>query len=129
MIRHPEIAAWYEKEDITFITLARSHVTFENSAKEVKKLKPQKSRMMGFSFTSYSLQVFVSVVLGFLNSFLNLTREPKKKFHHPISEDGFGHGQYDESSLKHLPLPWRLRQAQQGLLRAREVIKECHAHG
>jgi hypothetical protein len=66
MIRHPEIAAWYEKEDITFITLARSHVTFENSAKEVKKLKPQKIRMTGF---------------------------PKKKFHHPISEDVFGYGQ------------------------------------
>ena len=98
-ISHTGFAAQYEnerkgnKEDIAFITLARSHVTFENSAKEVKKLKPQKSRMMGFSFTSYSLQVFVSVVLGFLNSFLNLTREPKKKFHHPISEDGFGRGQ------------------------------------
>jgi hypothetical protein len=47
MISHPRITALYKnkgkasKEDIACIALARSYVTFENSAKEMKKLKLQ----------------------------------------------------------------------------------------
>jgi hypothetical protein len=86
MISHPGIAAWYEnevkgnKEGIAYITKTRSHVTFENSAKEVKNLK-----LLGFTQTSifacsvglhclaasfsHSWKVCVPAVLGILNSF------------------------------------------------------------
>ncbi len=65
MISHPGIAAWYEnevkgnKEDIAYITQARSHVTFKNSAKEVKNLKLQENRMAPLGFTQTSVFTFL----------------------------------------------------------------------
>ncbi len=51
MISNPGIVAWYEnegnKEDVACIKSARSHVTFENSAKEVKKLKLEEKQELG----------------------------------------------------------------------------------
>ncbi len=50
MISHLGFAAQYEterignKEDIAFITLARCHVTSDNFAKEMEKLKPQEQQ-------------------------------------------------------------------------------------
>jgi hypothetical protein len=46
LITHLKVAVKYEperkgnKEDVAFITLARSQVTFENIDKEMKNLKP-----------------------------------------------------------------------------------------
>jgi hypothetical protein len=74
MISHPRIAAWYEnevkgnKEGIAYITKTRSHVTFENSAKEVKNLK-----LLGFTQTSiFEISVGLHCLAAFSNlSFLN----------------------------------------------------------
>jgi hypothetical protein len=123
--------AWFEnegkgnKEGIAFIILARSHVFFDNSATEVKKLKSQEkqddaawlplnrhSRFLGassrsrhvlasacarvaFSNLSFSRswRMFLSDILGVLNSFELNSRTGEEKFCHPISEDGFVHGQ------------------------------------
>jgi hypothetical protein len=55
MISHLGIAALYEnkgkvnKEDNACLTSARSHVTFENSVKEVNKLKLQEKQDGGAS--------------------------------------------------------------------------------
>jgi hypothetical protein len=69
MISHPGIAAWYEnevngnKEGIAYITKTRSHVTFENSAKEVKNLK-----LLGFTQTSiFALSMGLHCLAAFSN--------------------------------------------------------------
>jgi hypothetical protein len=57
MISHPRFAAKCEtgrkgnKENIAFITLSISHVTFESFAKEMKKLKPLEKQDLPLGFT------------------------------------------------------------------------------
>jgi hypothetical protein len=108
MISHPRITALYKnkgkaiKEDIASIALARSYVTFENSAKEMNKLKLQERQdvALGFPQTGFFLHfitcsaglgahsnlifspsqgVFVSVVLSVRYSFELSSRSKKEK--------------------------------------------------